>query len=115
MTCTMAGGTATEKLVTALPAIIERRRRDPAAMARAEAKILERKSWHALGGFDPDERRRALDLLGYNRQLVFTGMLPGPVLGRRWEFSGFSIRKSFTAAPARTTAAIADFCSHDRR
>ena len=42
-------------------------------MARAEANILERKSWHALGGFDPDERQRALDLLGYNRQLVFPG------------------------------------------
>jgi hypothetical protein len=55
------------------PSIIERRRTDPAAMAPAEAKILERKSWHALGGFDPSERNRALDLLGYYQQLVFAG------------------------------------------
>ena len=65
---TMAGGKATDELVTAIPGIIARRKSDPAAMARAEANILERKSWHALGGFDPDERRRALDLLGYHRQ-----------------------------------------------
>ena len=70
----MAGGQATEDLVEAVPSMIERRRKIPAAMARAEANILERKSWHALGAYDPDERRRALDLLGYNRQLVFTGV-----------------------------------------
>jgi hypothetical protein len=55
----VCGGQATEDLVTALPGIIERRKRDSAAMARAEDKILERKSWHALGGYDPDERKRA--------------------------------------------------------
>src|ERR1700690_2631235 len=64
MSVQMAGGKATADLGGALPGIIARRKRDPEAMARAEAKILERKSWHALGGFDPDERRRALDLLG---------------------------------------------------
>jgi hypothetical protein len=39
MSVQMAGGTATANLVAALPGIIERRRRDPEAMARAEAKI----------------------------------------------------------------------------
>jgi len=67
------GGKATEELVSALPSMIQRRKKDPAAMARAEANVLERKSWHALGGYDPGERSRALDLLGYSRQLVFTG------------------------------------------
>ena len=83
MSVQMAGGKATADLVGALPGIIERRKHDSEAMARAEAKILERKSWHALGGFDPDERKRALDLLGYNRQLVFTGLLARSVLGLR--------------------------------
>jgi hypothetical protein len=58
---TSAGGKATDELVDELLRIIERKRMDP-AMARAEARIMERKSWHALGGFDSAERKRALDL-----------------------------------------------------
>jgi predicted TIM-barrel fold metal-dependent hydrolase len=113
MSVQMAGGKATADLVGALPGIIERRKRDPEAMARAEAKILERKSWHALGGFDPDERRRALDLLGYNRQLVFTGTSPGQF----WGYGGISqIEPEVMYGGTRAhNRAIADFCSHDKR
>jgi len=113
MSVQMAGGKATADLVAALPGIIERRKRDPEAMARAEAKILERKSWHALGGFDPDERRRALDLLGYNRQLVFTGTSPGQF----WGYGGITqIEPEVMYGGARAhNRAIADFCSHDKR
>ena len=48
---TMAGGKATDDLVSALAAIIARRKNDPAAMARAEANILDRRP---LGGPDPE-------------------------------------------------------------
>ncbi len=113
MSVQMAGGKATADLVAALPGIIERRKQDPEAMARAEAKILERKSWHALGGFDPDERSRALDLLGYNRQLVFTGTSPGQF----WGYGGINqIEPEVMYGGARAhNRAIADFCSHDKR
>ncbi|HEY2105832.1 MAG TPA: amidohydrolase family protein [Candidatus Binataceae bacterium] len=113
MSVQMAGGKATADLVGALPGIIERRRRDSEAMSRAEAKILERKSWHALGGFDPAERKRALDLLGYNRQLVFTGCAPGQF----WGYGGidqFGSEVLYGGARAHNRA-IADFCSHDKR
>ena len=110
----VCGGQATEDLVTALPGIIERRKKDPAAMARAEDKILERKSWHALGGYDPDERRRALDLLGYNRQLVFTGMASSQFWGVLGVQRYFDPEILYGGARAHNRA-ISDFCSHDRR
>ena len=44
------------------------------------------KGWFAMGGFDPTERSRVLDLLGFEGQLVFatfaTSMFPGRDLGR---------------------------------
>jgi len=111
---TMAGGKATDDLVSALPAIIARRKNDPAAMARAEANILERKSWHALGGFDPDERRRALDLLGYNRQLVFPGSSINQFYGELGVQKFFDPEIIYGGARALNRA-MADFCSHDQR
>jgi uncharacterized protein len=111
---TSAGGKATDELVDNLPNIIERRRRDPAAMERAEANILERKSWHALGGFDPIERTRALDLLGYHRQLVFAGSS----LTQFWGNSGgqrfFDPEILYGGARAMNRA-ISEFCAHDQR
>jgi uncharacterized protein len=111
---TMAGGKATDDLVTALPGIIARRKQDAAAMARAEANILERKSWHALGGFDPDERRRALDLLGYNRQLVFPGSSVNQFYGELGVRT-FSDPEIVYGGARALNRAMADFCSHDKR
>jgi len=111
---TSAGGRATDELVEKLPSIIERRRTDPAAMARAEANILERKSWHALGGFDPDERKRALDLLGYRQQLVFVGSSLTQFWGNSKGQQFFDPEVLYGGALALNRA-ITDFCSHDRR
>jgi hypothetical protein len=111
---TMAGGQATADLVDAVPSIIERRRKDAAAMARAEANILERKSWHALGGYDPQERKRALDLLGYNRQLVFTGVAMQQFWGNLGVQQVFDPEALYGGARAHNRG-IADFCRHDRR
>ncbi len=111
---TMCGGTATEQLVTAVPTILEKRRNDPSAMARAEANILERKSWHALGGIDPAERSRALDLLGYNRQLVFHSMAATQFWGDMGYQKFFDPEVLYGGARALNRG-IASFCYHDRR
>src|SRR5436190_7480705 len=50
----------------------EARRGDPEAAARLERNVMSAKGWHALGAFDPAERSRALDLLGFDAQLVFS-------------------------------------------
>ncbi|MBA2282312.1 MAG: amidohydrolase family protein [Acidimicrobiia bacterium] len=49
----------------------ERRKGDALAAAELEAALMTAKGWDALGAFDPAERSRALDLLGFERQLVF--------------------------------------------
>src|SRR3989454_8534408 len=49
----------------------EARRSDPAKAAEAEERLMVDKGWHAMGAFDPEERSRVLDLLGFERQLVF--------------------------------------------
>ena len=50
---------------------LRRRHADPAERARAEAEIMLRKNWSALGSFVKEDRARALDLLGFASQLVF--------------------------------------------
>lgn len=49
-----------------------KRRGDAAAAKALEGNLMNTKGWSALGAFDPTERSRALDLLGFNRQLVFS-------------------------------------------
>ena len=50
----------------------EQRRGDEAAAHTLEERLMTAKGWHALGAFDPAERSRALDLLGFDAQLVFS-------------------------------------------
>ena len=45
---------------------------DPAFRAEEDANILSRKNYQALGSFLPADRPRALNLLGFASQLVFT-------------------------------------------
>jgi predicted TIM-barrel fold metal-dependent hydrolase len=67
----------------------QRRRSDPAIAAHAEEHLLDDKGWMAMGGFDPTERSRALDLLGFEGQLVFatfaTAMFSLPKNPRRYD------------------------------
>ena len=49
----------------------EQRRTDPAKAAEATERLLADKGWSAMGAFDPEERSRVLDLLGFDAQLVF--------------------------------------------
>src|SRR3712207_4065291 len=49
----------------------ERRKGDEEAARSLEGALMKAKGWNALGAFDPAERSRALDLLGFEAQLVF--------------------------------------------
>src|SRR4051812_45576823 len=48
------------------------RRGDEDAARALEDALLSKKGWDALGAVDAAERSRALDLLGFDRQLVFS-------------------------------------------
>lgn len=61
-----AGGSGAAKAIK----LAQDRQKDPAAIA--ENVVAGPKGWAAYGAMDPSERRRALDDLGFSRQLVFT-------------------------------------------
>jgi predicted TIM-barrel fold metal-dependent hydrolase len=84
------------------------RRLDDAKRAELEAKLLDLKGWHALGAFDPAERSRALDLLGFDRQLVFTTFASSQFLAS----DDPEVRAAGTRALNR---GIVDFCAQDER
>lgn len=64
-----AGGAGAAKAIK----LAQERQKDPAATAAiAENVVAGPKGWAAYGAMDPTERRRALDDLGFSRQLVFT-------------------------------------------
>jgi len=85
----------------------ESRRGDPAAAAEAEAALLTAKGWSALGACDSAERSRALDLLGYDRQLVFSTFAASQFMG-----DDPDLLYGGTRAHNR---AMADFCAGDER
>ena len=104
-----SGGRMVEKAI----AHADERHKNPAAVADAEQNLMLRKGWEALGAFDPDERRRALDLLGFRSQLVFTTFAITHFWG---EFD--QVRSTPEVLYGGTRAhnrAIADFCRGDKR
>ena len=60
----------------------EARRSDPAKASRAADRLLRDKGWAAMGGFDPKERSQALDLFGFDAQLVFATFATSMFMGR---------------------------------
>ena len=78
-----------------------------------EKNLMFIKGWEALGAFDPDERKRALDLLGFNRQLVFTSLAMGQFLGV-FEQREYDPNLLYGGADALNRA-ISDFCKDDKR
>jgi predicted TIM-barrel fold metal-dependent hydrolase len=80
----------------------------PAEREGHEAELMTRKSWDAYGAFHKDDRRRALDLLGFQRQLVFSTFAPG-----QSEFAR-DVEVSYAASRALTRGMI-DFCAGDAR
>ena len=87
------------------------RHRDPADRPRAEAEIMLRKNWSALGSFLKEDRPRALDLLGFSSQLVFNTFLNQYM--NEAEHSG-DLDFAYGLARAHNRAQV-DFCSVDPR
>ena len=83
---------------------------DPGFRADADANILLRKNYQALGSFIPSDRPRALDLLGFASQLVFTTFC----LGNFGLDHSDDLELAYAAAQAHNRMMTA-FCSVDRR
>jgi predicted TIM-barrel fold metal-dependent hydrolase len=85
--------------------------RDRAYRAEDAAQILLRKNWAATGSFLKEDRPRALDLLGFESQLVFNTFVNGKLLAaERGEDVDFAY--GFARAHNRS---MAEFCSVDSR
>jgi len=97
---------AHERLDTA-KANAKARQDDPEVRAQAEERVMLDKGWMAMGGWDPAERSRVLDLLGFDAQLVFGTF--GTLL-----YKGKDSVDMYVGTSAFNRA-IADFCSHDPR
>ncbi|HET6811978.1 MAG TPA: amidohydrolase family protein [Acidimicrobiales bacterium] len=99
----------------------EARGSDPAAAAEAEDRMMTDKGWMAMGGFDPAERSRVLDRLGFDAQLVFatfaTAMFNLPQSPRRYDDPGelASDLDLLYAGCRAQNRAMAAFCAGDGR
>jgi predicted TIM-barrel fold metal-dependent hydrolase len=85
----------------------EARRGDPVRGRALEEALMKAKGWNALGAFDPTERRRALDLLGFDKQLVFSTFAAT-------QFVGDDPELLYGGARAHNRA-MAAFCADDAR
>jgi predicted TIM-barrel fold metal-dependent hydrolase len=85
----------------------EARRGDADAAAQIEGALMSAKGWHGLGAFDPEERSRALDLLGFDAQLVFSTFAAS-------QFTGDDLDLLYGGTRAHNRAMV-DFCAHDSR
>jgi len=100
-----AGGSGAEK---AIARALERQH-DAAATAEISVNVVAGpKGWAAFGAIDPAERRKALDDLGFARQLVFTTFagsqfLPSPDLDVKY------------GGARALNRAMAEFCAGDKR
>jgi predicted TIM-barrel fold metal-dependent hydrolase len=99
----------------------ERRRSDPAVAATAEERLLQDKGWMAMGGFDPVERSRVLDLFGFDGQLVFatfaTAMFNLTRSPARYDDKGklaSDLDRLYAGCRAQNKA-MANFCAGDPR
>lgn len=87
--------------------VAAQRRGDAEAAAALEGALMKAKGWNALGAFDPAERSRALDLLGFERQLVFSTFAATQYVG-----DDLDLLYGGTSAHNR---AVAAFCEGDER
>lgn len=99
-----------EALATVLDRAVAKaseRRASTALAAEAEARLLVDKGWSALGAFDPAERTRVLDLLGFAGQLVFATFASAMFMGKDAD-------RHYAGSSAQNLA-MADFCKDDPR
>jgi len=90
---------------------LRRRHADPAERPQAEAELMLRKNWSAIGSFVKEDRPRALDHLGFASQLVFNTFLNHRLLHHE---RGDDLDFGYGFARAHNRA-IVDFCAVDRR
>jgi predicted TIM-barrel fold metal-dependent hydrolase len=102
-----AGMEALEPVFERAVARADARRSEPAEAARAEERLLRDKGWDAMGAFDPKERSRALDLLGFRSQLVFATFATAM-------FAGRDVDRLYAGSRAQNHAMV-DFCADDVR
>jgi predicted TIM-barrel fold metal-dependent hydrolase len=76
-------------------------------VADVELDVMRAKGWHGFGAFDRAERSRALDLLGFDAQLVFSTFAAT-------QFAGDDLELLYGGARAHNRAMV-DFCADDRR
>jgi predicted TIM-barrel fold metal-dependent hydrolase len=84
---------------------------DPAYRADDESKLLLRKNWAATGSFLKDDRPQALDLLGFQSQLVFNTFVNGTLQAAE---RGDDLDFAYGFARAHNRSMV-DFCSVDSR
>lgn len=87
------------------------RHRDPADRAAAEAEVMLRKNWSAIGSFLREDRPRALDLLGFRSQLVFNTFFNKHLVEVE---HGGDLELCYGVARAHNRAMV-DFCAVDPR
>jgi predicted TIM-barrel fold metal-dependent hydrolase len=87
------------------------RHRDPAYRAEDQEQILLRKNWAATGSFLKEDRPLALDLLGFETQLVFNTFVNGKLLAAE---RGDDLDFAYGFARAHNRSMV-DFCSVDAR
>ena len=102
------GGTGPANFVEKMIARGRSRAGIPAERAAHEAELMTRKSWDAYGAFDREDRRRALDALGFDAQLVFSTFAPGQA--DRAKDADVSY-----AATRALTRGMLEFCAGDPR
>jgi len=100
-----AGGSGAAKAI----ARARERQLDAEATAAIASNVVSGpKGWGAFGAMNPDERRRALDDLGFARQLVFTTFAGSQFLRSK----DLDVRYGGARALNR---GVGDFCSGDKR
>ncbi|MDB5481030.1 MAG: amidohydrolase [Caulobacteraceae bacterium] len=87
-----------------------KRQQDLEYRAGAQTNILLRKNHYALGAFLPEDRRRAIDCLGFATQLVFTTFC----LGNFGLDRELDVELAYAVASAHNRM-MTDFCDVDRR
>jgi len=97
-------------LDTAFQRMVRQHRSDEYRSAEAD-EIMLRKNYAATGSFLPEDRGRAVDLLGFESQLMFNTFHNRRL--RDWEHSG-DLELAYGAARAHNRGMV-EFCSADRR
>ena len=87
------------------------RHADPEYRAQDEDQLMLRKNWAATGSFIPEDRPKALDMLGFESQLLFNTFTNGKLLTVE---RGDDVAFAYGFARAHNRA-MAEFCSVDPR